>query len=118
MRKFLLSVCLAALCWVRPATSQAVRAVVDSTAPDGAVLVLNVKGDMNTYRIDRTVRDLCIPVAADSAGVTFRIVTVYKDQVLGASFVLFYPNDSLRQVNVTADSAGVHIRRQQKADCQ
>lgn len=102
--------------WV-PSPSYAIALQIDSSAPDGAQLVVNVKGDSTEYVAEGVLRHVCIPVVPDSAGITARLVVGVNGQPILSTFIVFFPNPSLPQVNVIADSGGVHVRRSTVLTC-
>jgi len=111
-----------AIGWTAPASRRdsapyAIHVVVDASAPAGASLIINVKGDSTTYEANHVLASVCVPVMPDSAGATLRVIAAVNGQALGAVMVVFFPSEQLRQVNIQADSAGIHVRRQTALSC-
>lgn len=102
--------------WV-PSQPYAIALQIDSTAPDGAQLALNVKGDSTVYTAEGVLRHVCVPVIPDSAGTTARLIVGVNGQAIFTSFIVFFPSSQLPQVNVIADSGGVHVRRSPVLTC-
>lgn len=100
-----------ALTAARPAPAHyAIHMQVAPTAPAGAQMMLRLAGDSDSYVAGGVLKSVCVPVTpSDSTGVTAALVWGIQGQgAAGAVYVSFFPNAAMPQLNIVADSDGVH----------